>query len=46
MPRLSDLSHLLEHGQPNFAWDPKLSGVPLNLKGRDGPPIRVVAVIP
>jgi len=30
MPKLIDLSHPLEHGQPNFAWDPKISVVPHN----------------
>lgn len=27
MPRLIDLSHPLEHGQPNFAFDPKIAVV-------------------
>jgi kynurenine formamidase len=30
MPQLIDLSHPLEHGQPNFAWDPKISVIPHN----------------
>ena len=30
MPTLIDLSHPLEHGQPNFPWDPKLSIIPHN----------------
>lgn len=55
MPKLIDLSHPLEHGQLNFPWDPKISvlvhntvasiGFPLNIKGRDGSPIRAVAVL-
>src|SRR5512135_158227 len=28
--KLIDLSHPLEHGQPNFAWDPKISVIPHN----------------
>ncbi len=30
MTKLIDLSHALEHGQPNFAWDPKISVIPHN----------------
>lgn len=30
MPQLIDLSHPLEHGQLNFAWDPKISVMPHN----------------
>lgn len=30
MPKLIDLSHPLEHGQFNFAWDPKISVIPHN----------------
>lgn len=30
MAKLIDLSHPLEHGQPNFAWDPKISVIPHN----------------
>jgi arylformamidase len=30
MPKLIDLSHPLEHGQPNFPLDPKISVVPHN----------------
>ena len=30
MTKLIDLSHPLEHGQPNFAYDPKISVVPHN----------------
>ncbi|HTY37205.1 MAG TPA: cyclase family protein [Bacteroidota bacterium] len=30
MIKLIDLSHPLEHGQPNFAWDPKISVIPHN----------------
>jgi kynurenine formamidase len=30
MPKLIDLSHPLEHGQLNFAWDPKISVIPHN----------------
>jgi len=30
MRTLIDLSHPLEHGQPNFPWDPKLSIIPHN----------------
>lgn len=30
MPKLIDLSHPLEHGQPNFAWDPKMTVIPHN----------------
>ena len=30
MPQLIDLSHPLEHGQLNFAWDPKISVIPHN----------------
>ena len=30
MPHLIDLSHPLEHGQLNFAWDPKISVIPHN----------------
>jgi arylformamidase len=28
--KLIDLSHPLEHGQGNFAWDPKISVIPHN----------------
>src|SRR5437867_3187737 len=28
--RLIDLSHPLQHGQPNFPWDPKISIIPHN----------------
>lgn len=41
MTKLIDLTHPLEHGHPNFAWDPKI----FNFKGRDGAPIRAVAAI-
>ena len=30
MPKLIDLSHPLEHGQLDFAWDPKISVIPHN----------------
>ena len=30
MMKLIDLSHPLEHGQGNFAWDPKISVIPHN----------------
>jgi len=30
MTTLIDLSHPLEHGQPNFGWDPKISVIPHN----------------
>jgi arylformamidase len=30
MPKLIDLSHPLEHGQPNFPWDPKISVIAHN----------------
>jgi arylformamidase len=30
VPKLIDLSHPLEHGQLNFAWDPKITVVPHN----------------
>jgi len=55
--KLSELSHPLEHGQRNFPFDPKISGLvhnavttvefgfPLNIKGRDGSPIRAGAQI-
>jgi arylformamidase len=34
--RFIDLSHPLEHGQPNFPWDPKISVLPHNTVGSIG----------